>query len=55
MKIDYEDYDYLFKASFTIIPQEQKLIILSLGHKLLPRVNSWGNICVFNTLTPWGD
>ena len=40
MKIDYEDYDYLFRASFTIIPQEQKLIILSLGHKLLPRVNS---------------
>ena len=40
MRIDYEDYNYLFRALFTIIPPEQKLIILSLGHKLLPRVNS---------------
>ena len=40
MRIDYEDYNYLFRALFTIIPPEQKLIILSIGHKLLPRVNS---------------
>ena len=40
MRIDYEDYNYLFRALFTISPPEQKLIILSIGHKLLPRVNS---------------